>query len=141
MDNISKSFTLFIIFIITISCLTLLTVKPANAQTTASPSVPQFSLSLQGWTNNYYVQVLIRNQLFTPNGSNQLYYNVRLKDHNSGDNDWLISDHNQQAILSDTTGLLVPSFKTPHNDFIAPTGSLVDFQVEAVISNVNGSEN
>ena len=141
MGFLSKSLASVLILTVALSSACLLMVKPANAQTTPSPSMPQFRLSLQGWTNNYYVQIDINNQPFTTNGSNQLYYFIQLKDHNSSDNNWLISPQiEQQIYLTDITHLLIPSFKMPHTPFIVPTGTLVDFQVEAVISNINGSE-
>jgi hypothetical protein len=44
MGKISKTFAILLTLIITMSCLTLLTVKPANAQTIPKPSVPEFIL-------------------------------------------------------------------------------------------------
>jgi hypothetical protein len=138
MSYIAKILSIMIIVLITVSSFLTVT---SNAQTTSTPSVPQFKLSLQGWTNNYYVQVEIKNQQFYSNGTNQLYYHLRLKDHKSGDNKWFISGYLEQSILSDTTGLLIPSFKTPHNDLIAPTGTQVDFQTEAIYGNASGIAN
>lgn len=46
MGKISKTFALILTFIIAMSCLTLLTVKSANAQTIPTPSVPQFTVML-----------------------------------------------------------------------------------------------
>ena len=140
MGCLSKSLASVLILIVALSSACVLMVKPVNAQTTPSPSVPQFRLSLQGWTNNYYVQIIINNQPFTTNGSNQLYYFIRLKDHNSSDNNWLISRQiEQQTYLTDVTGMLIPSFKMPHTPFIVPNGTLVDFQVEAVIGIASGN--
>jgi hypothetical protein len=91
MGRISKTFALFLILVITMSCLTLLTVKPASAQTVAKPSIPQFTLSFKyEWSStgaylaNAYITVRVRNQNFTPylNASKypiQLYYDVRWK--------------------------------------------------------------
>ncbi len=45
MGKIGRSFALLLITIITISSLTMLVVKPANAQST-TPSVPEFTLKI-----------------------------------------------------------------------------------------------
>ncbi|MCW3996496.1 MAG: hypothetical protein NWE98_10175 [Candidatus Bathyarchaeota archaeon] len=44
MGKIGKTFALFLTLTIAISCLTLLTAKPANAQIISKPSVPEFSV-------------------------------------------------------------------------------------------------
>ncbi len=44
MDKISKTFALFLTLIIVMSCLALLIVKPAHAQTVPTPTIPQFSI-------------------------------------------------------------------------------------------------
>ena len=46
MSKISKTLALFLTLIIALSCLTLLTISPANAQTTPKPSIPQFSIQV-----------------------------------------------------------------------------------------------
>ena len=48
MGNINKTWALILIAIIAISCLSLLAVKPVNAQITPKPSAPQFVLQLTG---------------------------------------------------------------------------------------------
>ena len=45
MDSISKGFAVFFILIMAISSLSLIMVKPANAQSIPTPSVPEFTLS------------------------------------------------------------------------------------------------
>jgi hypothetical protein len=45
MGKISKTLALLLTVIIATSCLTLFIFKPANAQSTAKPSIPQFTLS------------------------------------------------------------------------------------------------
>ena len=99
MGNINRIFALILIGVIATSCFYLLTVKPAGAQTTPKPSMPQFTLQLTGpqfvqnttyyldpstgqiepnigYINNYtYLEITIRNQRFdTAYGS--LYYNI-----------------------------------------------------------------
>jgi hypothetical protein len=98
MRNISRTWALILIGIIAISCLSLLSVKPANAQSTPL-SAPQFTLQLTGpqfiqdttyyldpntgqiepnigYSNNYtYLEITIKNQQFDP-ASGSLYYNI-----------------------------------------------------------------
>jgi len=95
MGSTSKIFALFLTIIFGMSCLTLLVVKPASAQTATlssipTPSIPEFTLQLAGpaytvpttyylnqssgqieaqigYTNPYsYVIVKVKNQPFTP---------------------------------------------------------------------------
>ena len=73
MSKIGKTFALFLTLIIAMSCLTLLTVKPAFAQSIASPSIPQFSVKYSGLfydplsaVDNRTLFFTIRNQPFTP---------------------------------------------------------------------------
>jgi hypothetical protein len=102
MNNISKSFALLLTIIIAMSCLTVLMIKPTNAQT-PTPSVPTFTMKLGGnpvrvnttysldsttgqivpnvgYTNQFsLLELTVKNQ--PSYGS--LYYNVRVKNHNS----------------------------------------------------------
>jgi hypothetical protein len=113
MGNTSKTLALILILMMAILCARLLTVKPAYAQSTPTPSVPQFTLQLVGppvrvnttysldtntgqivakigYTNEYSaVNITIKNQFFSDLGSNTFYYNVRIKPHNSADN-WTV---------------------------------------------------
>ena len=97
MGKISKTFALFLTLIISMSCLTLLTIEPVNAQATStpyqypypSPAIPDFIVTC---TNNS-LNLIITNQPFTPsnvtviiNNVNvsqpvSLYYNVQVKGH------------------------------------------------------------
>lgn len=47
MGKIGKTFTLLLTLIIAMSCLTLLNVNPANAQTIPKPSVPEFTVEVR----------------------------------------------------------------------------------------------
>ncbi len=107
-----KNFALALVFTMAISSVGLLVVKPANAQTIPTPSVPNFTLKLVGpsylqpttyvydpntggsivrigETNQYsYLDVIIENQAFTPYNDSQghkvqLYYNIQIHDENS----------------------------------------------------------
>jgi hypothetical protein len=76
----TKSFALVIILILTISSLIM--VKPAFAQTTPKPSVPEFTFRFVESS----LEVTTKNQPLTAyvgtNGSNpSLYYGFRFKDH------------------------------------------------------------
>ena len=107
MGSTGKTFTLFLIIIVAVSCLTLLMVKPASAQTIPQPSVPQFTVKYvdlsydvptttsidqyngQTITNQGYhvenrtIQLIIKNQPFTSyiqdRENMSFYYNVREK--------------------------------------------------------------
>jgi hypothetical protein len=92
-----------------------LTVKPANAQSTSTTAVPQFSLQLVGppttvnttysldpntgrivpnigYTNPYSsLEIIIKNQFYSTS-SGTLYYNVRIKEHNATEWDVVYSD-------------------------------------------------
>ena len=46
MGKVSKTFALFLTLTIAIACLTLLTVKPVNAQSIPKPSIPQVTVNL-----------------------------------------------------------------------------------------------
>jgi hypothetical protein len=50
MGKIGKTFALFLTLAIIMSCLTLLIVKPANAESTSKPPVPQFSTNISDHT-------------------------------------------------------------------------------------------
>jgi hypothetical protein len=87
MDSITKSFALFLIGIMAISCMSVLTVKSASAQTTPIPSVPEFTAKVVD-TN---LEVTIKNQPLTPfeNGSSPgLYYMFRFGDNNTRIGAW-----------------------------------------------------
>ncbi len=107
MSRIGKAFVLFLTVIMVMSCLILLTVKTASAQSITVPSVPQFTVKFadlsydvpttttvnqyngQTITNQGYheenrtIQLTIKNQPFTSyiqNGANiSFYFNVREK--------------------------------------------------------------
>jgi hypothetical protein len=113
MNRVGKGFAVFIILIIAISSLSLILVKPVNAQSISKPSVPEFTVEPVGpsfdipptysfnsssglfYVNEGYhfeystVEVIIKNQAFT-NQTNidYLFYNVRLKPHNYPDSYW-----------------------------------------------------
>jgi hypothetical protein len=99
MSRIYKTFALLLTLIMVMSSLTLLTVKPANAQIIPKPSVPQFTLQLVGppfiqnttyslnpdtgqiepnigYTNKYsYLVIVVKSQQFDSQYGS-IYYNV-----------------------------------------------------------------
>jgi hypothetical protein len=107
MRNLNRTLTLILIGVIAVSCVSLLSVKPANAQSLTTPSVPEFTVKFvdrsydaapstttnpytgQQITNeahhveNRTIELTIKNQPFTSyqqNGENiSFYYNVREK--------------------------------------------------------------
>ena len=101
MGTKSKSFALTLTLIVAMSCMTSLTVKPANAQTISGipqPSVPEFALSFLNFSYNQGVNyilnesigVSIHNQPFTPYYIDvhivDLSYKMRWKTQLTGDN-------------------------------------------------------
>lgn len=89
MDSQTKCFALILIGIVAISCMSVLTVESATAQTTNRPSVPEFTARLTASS----LEVTIKNQPLTGfddiNVSNpSLYYGFRFKDPNNVPNNW-----------------------------------------------------
>ena len=111
MGKIGKTFALILTLIIAMSCVTLLTVKPVNAQSIPTPSVPQFTVQYVVYTSyiaptytinpytgqnqtltggytqeNQTIEFTIENQpftLYTDSSGNliRLYYNFGVKGH------------------------------------------------------------
>jgi hypothetical protein len=109
MGKICKTIALFLILIFAMSSLTLLTVKPANAQTIPNLTIPQFTVKFvnasytvtttnsytgQNQTqliNNNSIEITIKNQPFdySNNGlTYQIYFNIRIKPHFSNTDNW-----------------------------------------------------
>jgi len=119
MGNFNKTFALILTLTIAISFLTLLMAKPANAQSVAKPSVPEFTVqyvnhsydlaptstidpytgktiitSQGGHFDNFSTEVKIKNQAFIStidsNGNHTtLYYNLRFKGHYENETNWV----------------------------------------------------
>jgi hypothetical protein len=84
MGKINKPTALLLTLIIAMSCLTLLTVKPANAQTIPIPAVPQFTVRSVNVSNtqNYLIEISIKSQPFAYSNDGSLYqeyFNIRVK--------------------------------------------------------------
>jgi hypothetical protein len=105
MGNISRTWALILIGVIAISCASLLGIKPANAQSLPTPSVPEFTLKLVddsydvpptstvnpytgktetsgGYHATGYLEVYIK---IKNQPSTSLYYQVQTKGHYSQD--------------------------------------------------------
>jgi hypothetical protein len=144
MGKIAKNFALFLTLILAVSCLTLLMVESATAQTTSKPSVPEFTVRIVASS----LEVTIKNQPITAyietNSSNpSLYYGFRFKDHNDTFPNWNYSPIYYAGISSYGT-----YYKASTSDYTIvsfPLGSYpltgildsgqVDLQVIALIGN------
>jgi hypothetical protein len=144
MGKIAKNFASFLTLILAVSCLTLLMVESANAQTTSKPSVPEFTVKIVASS----LEVTIKNQPITAyietNSSNpSLYYGFRFKDHNDTFPNWNYSPIYYAGISSYGT-----YYKASTSDYTIvsfPLGSYpltgildsgqVDLQVIALIGN------
>jgi hypothetical protein len=133
MDRISKGFALFFILIMGISSLSLLMFKPAIAQTITKPSVPQFTLNLIGLSQ---VQIIIENQPLVLTMSNEsLYYNIRVKEHNSDNWTELYTNNRPDLpILKGTIPIQSDSQNTTldYSAYGYYQGAELDFQVIAM---------
>lgn len=130
MGKISKTYALFLTLIIALPCLNLLTVNPADAQSTPIPSVPQFTLQLVGppftqnttyslnsdtgqiepnigYTNNYtYLVITIKNQQYDSKYGS-IFYNITV---NGSPFSWEDNQKPQQTEGSDTTKISLNIF-------------------------------
>jgi hypothetical protein len=155
MRNTSKTLALTLIITITLSCLTLLTIKPATAQSTpfTTPSIPEFTVSIvdnshyidpiittttdpytgkptQTTTPGSYVQekfieVKIKNQIFTPNLNGD---NIWLNIRYKGHYtaEWTIFDPTPYQNRSDPYTYVSTYFNR------VPASGDIDFQIQAI---------
>jgi hypothetical protein len=160
MGKISKTIAIFLTLTIAMSCLTLLTAKPTNAQTISQPSVPEFTVKVIDYSydvpatysidkftgqtithegyhvDNQSVTVIVKNQPFTPYKNNITYhlcYNLQTKGHFEEGN-WRYLVEPQDFI----TTLYYPEQSTGSNTVISfkssyPANAQIDIQVEAII--------
>ncbi len=143
MGGLSKTCALFLILIIALSCLTLLTVKPANAQTIPKPSVPEFTV--QEIENNYEINIF--NQPIIPNGHDTagIFYNIRIKSHST--ENWVSTTvpNPSQGIRGYIGEIGQSGYTTLANDFnsirlllnLSSESQQIDFQVEAINGYLN----
>ena len=139
MGRIGKTFALFLTLIIAMSCLTLLTIKPANAQSMTKPSIPKFALLFvnssysQGndFLQNEAIVISISNQPFTSyyvdNNSVDLYYKIR----------WNTSSSNSQFWWGNNTVWLASNCRRdPENGTVLnPNAKTTDIRLDFVTNN------
>jgi hypothetical protein len=103
-------------------------VKSANAQTTPTLSVPEFTLKYNGNSSNPTIVITIENQP-PPNASYQIYFNIRVRDNLEGN--WTELYH----YTDNSTGNLPIQTNLPYTTlYYLPENSsgTLDFQVEAI---------
>ena len=157
MNRISKSFAVFTILIITISSPSLLTVKPATAQSIPKPAVPQFSIQVVDHSydvpptntidpysgkqiinpgyhvNDIKVEGKIKNQPFTPYGNIDFYYNISYRGHFAGEWRKLFGSEDVD-FLKQSYGSEYTSFNiSRYNAIELHEGDQIDVRIEAII--------
>ncbi len=138
MGTKNKSFALILIFITAFSSLSLLMLKPVSAQSIPKPSVPEFTLQFVGSTYNALV-VTVKNQPYD-SAFGTMYYNLRLKDHNAGNNSsiypldrlfYSYQTYPEQSTDSEYTNISI----TVQSNFLL-LGTQNDIEVEAMLGNI-----
>ncbi len=158
MGRISKTFALSLTIVIAVSCLTLLTVKPVNAQTKPKPSVPLFTVRFVEMVSTPstkdklpLVNITIESQPFTSyndqNGNKiNLYYLIDWK--RSTDYSWQQTEIPLSQLNNNNTSNTLYFFQqtginsTTYMVALVQSGSPspagpVEFQVEAVIGYIS----
>jgi hypothetical protein len=147
MGSSGKSFALILILIMAISSLSLFMVKPVNAQTIPTPSVPEFTVKV----NSTALQITIKNQPFTPyvsNGQNiSLYFDVRVR--NETDQAYSVMYTAEFTYptpsASEYTTLTYIWIENENEDLLrlgdlleqTPPSTNVSFEVQAMIGSIN----
>jgi hypothetical protein len=133
---------------LSVSCLTLLTAKPTNAQSIPKPSVPEFTIE-HYQVENRSVVVNIKNQPFIPysvNGSQvNLYYQIRFKGHLEGEEAWNVqysawishSAAKEYPKQSDSEYTILPLQLYSTSSQGLDNGDKWDIQVEAMVGNIS----
>ena len=163
MGSLRKSFSLLVLLICVVSSLIM--VKPTFAQSIPTPSVPEFTLKLVGppyllnttysldpntgqivanigYTNPYSaLEINVKNQPFVKpfeGGYGNLYYNVRIKDHNATDN-W-VEAYNPNYFFptqsNDSDYTNVGGSIEDYNFVGSLIGRQIDIQVEAMLGGI-----
>jgi hypothetical protein len=141
MDS-TKSFALILIGLMVISSVSLLAVKPTNAQT-VNPSVPEFTVKYIPANDTYpqIINIIIKNQPFVPpDDLTSFNFNVRYKGHSQ--ENWTevfiesIAENRLYVQNTSSENTLIPLYDLKYGfgtiDFQGY--SQIDFQVEAVIA-------
>jgi hypothetical protein len=162
MGTIGKTSALILTLIVAMSCLTLLTVKPVNAQTIPKPSVPEFSLKyvkasyikVDQYTgaskevDNSTIEVTIKNQPFSPqfytsaNTNTSLFYNIQVKGHYADNWTEVYNSYNYSYPLGTTVYTFYDYPVQSNSEYTTlslpanyPANSKVDFRLQAIIAN------
>jgi hypothetical protein len=85
MARLGKYLSLCLVVILAVS--SLLMIQSTCAQSIPKPSVPEFTLQFFG-SPQYALVVTIKNQPYDSTFGT-IYYNLRLKDHNAGNDSWI----------------------------------------------------
>jgi hypothetical protein len=141
MGKTSKAFALILTILIVMSCLTILTVKPANAQSIPKPSVPEFTLNIVDGS----LLIEIQNQPIIPNGHDTagIFYDFRYKWHES--TNWYHPEpdptkwRRQYIAEIGTTG--ITRLADPPNKFYIILGDSNSHELDYQIRAINGYQN
>jgi hypothetical protein len=144
MSNTNKTTALLLTIIVAMSCLTLLTVKLANAQS-PTPSVPEFSLKIVDYMAGGGLQIEIKNQPVIPNGhdTSGIFYDFRYKWHESAS--WYHPEPNptewKRQYISEigTTG--VTTMVGSPNSYYEKLGNTSSQELDLQIRAINGYQN
>jgi hypothetical protein len=146
----SKSSTLLLITVLTLSSIILITVAPASA--VVKPSTPEFTVqavahpydvpatySIDPYTGenithpgyhveNRKIEISIKNQHYAYGENYTLYYNIRIKGHYAQNWTELYGSGSDDLPAQSNSAYTVLSFSADY-----PNGSQVDFQVQAIV--------
>jgi len=142
MGKIGKTFALLLTLTIIMSCVTLLTVKPVNAQTIPKPFTPEFAVNLE---DNNTLMLTINNQPFTPYLINSteinLFYQVRFKLHSQGEEAWNVQygAWNQQSYPQQSASeyTILPLNINSISSQGYSNDNKWDIQVQAMVGNIS----
>ena len=141
----NNTLTLTLILLMTLSSLTLLTARPAIAQSIPEPTVPEFAAKLisppeEKQSVNRTIELSIKNQPFVS------FYNVRMR---VNDGNWHLLYPNNNSVPSQSNGeYTILSYLSGHLGFEylynlgytsqnLSIGDKVDFQVQAMIGSIH----
>ena len=163
MNNTRKTIAVFLTLIVAMSCLTMLTVKPANAQLYYQP--PEFTVQFVGHpqtvtvdpytganvthTNNGEIVISIKNPTYDLRPYNiydyRSYYAVQTKGHFAPDSNWTQIDwttyYPSRELFQDKYGTFYPASTAQYTNIslpadIYPANSQIDFQVKVLTANI-----
>lgn len=131
-----KTVSLVLILILAMSLFII--AQSVTAQTTSKPSVPEFTLQFFG-SQQYALVVTIKNQPYDSTFGT-IYYNLRLKDHNAGNDSWIYPldqlfytyhTYPEQSTASEYTNISI----TVQSNFLL-LGIQNDIEIEAMLGTI-----